>query len=78
MKTSSNGLRDNIRGITSLFRRGGVKRISGLTYKETRGALKVFPENVIRDAITALKRQERTLYGFGGHEALAKRLTQHI
>merc|ERR1712181_31879 len=51
--------------------------------RETRGVLKVFLENVIRDAVTytehakrktvtamdvvyALKRQGRTLYGFGG------------
>ncbi|GFH21733.1 histone H4 [Haematococcus lacustris] len=55
----------------------------GLIYEETRGVLKVFLENVIRDAVTyteharrktvtaldvvyALKRQGRTLYGFGG------------
>ncbi|KAK2386824.1 histone H4 [Trifolium repens] len=82
-------LRDNIQGITKpairrLARRGGVKRISGLIYEETRGVLKIFLENVIRDAVTyteharrktvtamdvvyALKRQGRTLYGFGGH-----------
>ncbi len=81
-------LRDNIQGITKpairrLARRGGVKRISGLIYDKTRGVLKVFLENVIRDAVTytehakrktvtamdvvyALKRQGRTLYGFGG------------
>ncbi len=80
--------RDNIQGITKpairrLARRGGVKRISGLIYEETRGVLKVFLEHVIRDAVTyteharrktvtamdvvyALKRQGRTLYGFGG------------
>ena len=45
-------LRDNIQGITKpairrLARRGGVKRISGLIYEETRGVLKVFFENVI-------------------------------
>ena len=39
-------LRDNIQGITKpairrLARRGGVKRISGLIYEETRGVLKV-------------------------------------
>ncbi|CAI6370493.1 unnamed protein product [Macrosiphum euphorbiae] len=78
----------HIQGITKpairrLARRGGVKRISGLIYEETRGVLKVFLENVIRDAVTytehakrktvtamdvvyALKRQGRTLYGFGG------------
>ncbi|RXN04602.1 histone gonadal-like protein [Labeo rohita] len=82
-------LRDNIQGITKpairrLARRGGVKRISGLIYEETRGVLKVFLENVIRDAVTytehakrktvtamdvvyALKRQGRTLYGFGAN-----------
>jgi histone H4 len=54
-----------------------------LIYEEARGVLKVFSENVIRDATTyiehakrktvtaidvsyALKRQGRTLYGFGG------------
>ena len=57
--------------------------VTGLIYEETRGVLKVFLENVIRDAVTyteharrktvtamdvvyALKRQGRTLYGFGG------------
>ncbi|XP_061168695.1 uncharacterized protein LOC133177827 [Saccostrea echinata] len=50
-------LRDNIQGITKpairrLARRGGVKRISGLIYEETRGVHKVFLENVIRDAVT--------------------------
>ena len=80
-------LKDNIQGITKpairrLARRGGVKRISGLIYEETRSVLKVFLENVIRDAVLytecakrktvtamdvvyALKRQGRTLYGFG-------------
>ena len=72
-----------VAGFRRLARRGGVKRISGLIYEETRGVLKVFLENVIRDAVTytehakrktvtamdvvyALKRQGRTLYGFGG------------
>jgi histone H4 len=50
-------LRDNIQGITKpairrLARRGGVKRISGLINEETRGVLKGFLENVIRDAVT--------------------------
>lgn len=49
-------LRDNIQGITKpairrLARRGGVKRIGGLIYEETRGALKVFLENVIRNSV---------------------------
>ena len=43
-------LRDNIQGITKpairrLARRGGVKRISGLIYEETRGVLKFFLES---------------------------------
>ncbi|KAI5010802.1 hypothetical protein ZWY2020_012939 [Hordeum vulgare] len=45
---------DNIQGITAAIRRraGGVKRISGLIYEETSGVLKIFLENVIRDAVT--------------------------
>lgn len=34
--------------IRRLARRGGVKRISGLIYEETRGVLKVFLESVSR------------------------------
>jgi histone H4 len=81
-------LRDNMNGITKpairrLARRGGVKRISGLVYDETREVLREFLKNVLHDTITytehakrstvsaidvvyALKRQGRTLYGFGG------------
>ncbi|KAH0559095.1 trifunctional histidinol dehydrogenase [Cotesia glomerata] len=67
--------------------KGGAKRhrkvLRDNIQRETRGVLKVFLENVIRDAVTytehakrktvtamdvvyALKRQGRTLYGFGG------------
>ena len=57
-------LRDNIQGIPKpairrLARRGGVKRISGLIYEETRGVLKVFVENVIRDAVTYTEHAKR-------------------
>lgn len=57
-------LRDNIQGISKpairrLARRGGVKRISGLMYDEVRGALKVFLENVIRDAVTYTEHARR-------------------
>ena len=80
-------MRDNILGITKpairrLARRGGVKRISGLIYDETRSVLKTFLDGVVCDAVTyterakrktvtamdvvyALKRQGKTLYGFG-------------
>jgi len=81
-------LRDNIDGISKaairrLARRGGVKRLSGLIYEETRGVLKGFLKNLIHDAVAytnhagrqtvtamdvvyALKRQGKTLYGYGG------------
>ena len=45
--------------IRRLARRGGVKRISGLIYEETRGVLKVFLENVIRDAVTYTEHARR-------------------
>ncbi|CAM9131231.1 unnamed protein product [Lampetra planeri] len=62
-------LRDNIQGITKpairrLARRGGVKRISGLIYEETRGCSR--KTVTAMDVVYALKRQGRTLYGFGG------------
>jgi histone H4 len=86
-KRHSTVLRDNIQGISKpairrLARRGGVKHISGLVYEETRGVLRVFLENVIRDAVTYTDharrktvtamdvvyalKGHRTLYGFGG------------
>ena len=48
-------LRDNMNGISKpairrLARRGGVKRISGLVYEETREVLKEFLTMVIQDA----------------------------
>jgi len=80
--------RDNIEGITKpairrLARRGGVKRMSGQIYEETRIVLKDFLTKIIHDTITytehgkrktvttldvvyALKRNGRTIYGFGG------------
>ena len=49
--------KNTIQGVTKpairrLARRGGVKRVSGLIYEESRGVLKVFLENVVRDAVT--------------------------
>ena len=80
-------LRDTIKGITKpairrLARRGGVKRLSGLMYEETRSVLRSFLDSVVKDSATyteharrktvtaldvvhALKRQGKTLYGFG-------------
>jgi histone H4 len=45
--------------IRRLARRGGVKRISGLIYEETRGVLKIFLENVIRDSVTYTEHAKR-------------------
>ena len=57
-------LRDNILGVTKpairrLCRRGGVKRLSDLIYEETRGVLKVFLQNIIRDAVTFTEHSRR-------------------
>lgn len=57
-------LRDNIQGITKpairrLARRGGVKRISGLVYEETREVLKKFLEKVVKDAVTFTEHSRR-------------------
>ncbi|KAG1871396.1 hypothetical protein F4604DRAFT_1769390 [Suillus subluteus] len=57
-------LRSNIQGITKpairrLARRGGVKRISGLNYEETRGVLKIFLENIIHDSVTYTEHAKR-------------------
>ncbi|GFN81345.1 histone h4 [Plakobranchus ocellatus] len=57
-------LRDNTQGITKpairrLARRGDMKRISGIIYEETRSALKVFLENIFRDAVTYTEHAKR-------------------
>ena len=86
-KFVGNITRDAFLGITKpsirrLARRGGVKRISGHMYSETRTVLKVFVSKLVKDSATytehanrktitaldvvnALKRQGKTLYGFG-------------
>lgn len=56
--------RDNLSSITKgdirrLARRGGVKRLSGLIYEETRGVLKTFLENIIRDSVTYTEHARR-------------------
>ena len=58
-------IRDSILGVTKpairrLARKGGVKRISGMIYEETRGVLKTFLENIIRDAITYTEHARRS------------------
>lgn len=45
--------------IRCLARRGGVKRISGVIYEETRGVVKVFIENNVRDAVTYTEHARR-------------------
>ncbi|MCJ8743455.1 hypothetical protein PDJAM_G00094240 [Pangasius djambal] len=56
--------RDNIQGITKpairrLARRAGVMRIFGLIYEETCSVIKIFLENVIRDAVTYTEHAKR-------------------
>ncbi|KAL7716666.1 Histone H4 [Entamoeba marina] len=55
---------DAVKGITKpairrLARRGGVKRINGLVYEETRNVLKQFLEQVIRDSVTYTEHAKR-------------------
>lgn len=57
-------LNGSINGITKpairrLARRGGVKRISGLIYEETRDVLKDFLEDVVKDAVTYAEHARR-------------------
>ena len=63
-KRHRKAFRDSIQGITKpairrLARRGGVKRISGLIYEETRSVVKKFLEDVIRDAVTYTEHARR-------------------
>ncbi|KAK1071909.1 Histone H4 [Friedmanniomyces endolithicus] len=53
-------LRDNVRGITKgairrMARRGGVKRISGTIYDETRLVLKQFLQRVLKDTCAVVE-----------------------
>ena len=56
--------KSNILGITKpairrLARRGGVKRISGQIYEESRSVIKTFLENVVKDAVTYTEYSKR-------------------
>ncbi len=58
-------MRDTVQGITKasirrLARRGGVKRISGLVYEETRSVLRLFLDRVLHDAITYTRHARRS------------------
>ena len=70
--------RDNIQSLTRssiirLARRAGVKRVSGLIYEETRGVLKVYLENVLRNAVTYTHHaQRKTVLEKDVREALKK------
>ncbi|XP_067909438.1 uncharacterized protein [Heterodontus francisci] len=59
-------LHDNIQGITEpaircLAHRGSVQCISDLIYEETHKVLKVFLENVFRDAVTYTEHAKRKM-----------------
>lgn len=56
---------DPVKGITKpairrLARRGGVKRINGLVYEETRSIMKDFLEDLIKDTILYAKNAKRS------------------
>lgn len=57
-------VRATIMGVTKpairrLARRGGVKRLSAMVYEETRGVLRAFLEDVIRDSVTYMEHARR-------------------
>jgi len=64
MKFHRKVLSDNIQGITKpairrLARRGGVKRLAGGIYDETRSVLKTFLHSIIKDAVTYTQHANR-------------------
>ena len=57
-------LRDHMKGVTKpalrrLARRGGVKRISGLIYQDVQSTLRLFLEQIVRDAVTYTEHARR-------------------
>ena len=71
-------LRDNIQGVTKgaiqrLAHVAGVKRISGLVYEEIRGVLKVYLENVLRNAILYTEHSRRRTVSVEDVEAALNR-----
>lgn len=57
-------LRDNVQGITKpdirrLARRGGVKRISGMIYQETRVVIKQYLERIMRTVVAVTDHSKR-------------------
>jgi histone H4 len=45
--------------IIRIANRGGVKRVSGLTYEEVRGVTRNFLEKVLRDAVLFMEHSKR-------------------
>lgn len=71
-------LRDNIQGVTKgaiqrLAQVAGVKRISGLVYEEIRGVLKVYLENVLKNAILYTEHSRRRTVSVEDVEAALNR-----
>jgi len=77
-KRHRRALRDNIQGITKpairrLARRGGVKRISGLIYEESRGLVRAFLDKIVKDAVTYTEHARRkTVTGLDAIYALKR------
>lgn len=90
LRPTASDYADHCPGITKpairrLARRGGVKRISGLIYEETRGVLKIFLENVIRDSVTYTEHAKRktvtaldVVYGELGFVGILYLLVAHV
>ena len=78
-KRQKKALKDTINGITKgsirrMARRGGVKRISGLLYKDVRDVLKGFVEGVVRDSVAYTEHAKRkTVTALDVVHALRKR-----
>lgn len=65
-KRSTAQLKSDVDAITKpaiqrLARRGGVKRLDGKVYDETRGVMKVSMEAIIRDALTMMHHDKRKM-----------------
>ena len=64
--------------IRRICRRGGVKRINGLIYEETRGLVKSWMENVLRDALTYCEHARRKTVTATDIVFAMKRQGQHL
>ncbi|KAK2112907.1 hypothetical protein P7K49_007173 [Saguinus oedipus] len=60
-KEENGGGKGNANGLRNVLKRDSATRISGLIYEEIQVVLKVFLENVIRDAVTDTEHGKRRM-----------------